>query len=389
MSKPYIYLSPPHMGDEERIKIDEAFASNWLSSVGPHIQAFEEEVAHYVGAQGAVALSSGTAAIHLALRLAGVEAGDYVLCSTFTFIASVNPILYLSGIPVFVDSEPNSWNMSPEALERACEQLAQEGKTPKAAVIVHLYGQSADMDAIMTICNRYGIIVVEDAAESLGTTYRGRHCGTIGHFGIYSFNGNKLITTSGGGMLVSSDPVALRKARHWATQAKEDLPYYEHYEMGYNYRMSNVLAGIGRGQLTVIEGRIAARRAVYQRYRSVLEAYDGIRLISEPTYGRSTCWLTVILVDCKRTGTYPLSIKTALQQNGIESRLVWKPMHLQPMFHSSLYFPHESHLSVSEQLFAQGLCLPSGSNLTSAEQDRVVDVILEHLQQNAIYRQSV
>lgn len=380
-----IYMSSPHLGTAELDYVREAFASNWIAPLGPHVDAFEQELAEAVGASGAVALSSGTAAIHLALRLLGVGAGDRVFCSTLTFVASANPILYQGAEPIFIDSEPDSWNMSPQALARGLEEAERAGALPKAVIVVNLYGQSADLEPILTLCGYYGVPVIEDAAESLGATYKGKASGTLGKFGIYSFNGNKIITTSGGGMLVSDDLKALSKARHWATQARDPARHYQHSEAGYNYRMSNVLAGIGRGQLRVLEERVEARRRVFDMYRERLAEYEGISWMPEAAYGTSTRWLTALTVDPDKCGVSAAEIVDALSAHQIESRPVWKPMHLQPMFTASPYYPHEPAYSVSDRLFEQGLCLPSGSNLTQEQQERVLCVLLSVLQQNSPY----
>lgn len=384
MGSQRIYLSPPHMSGEEMEYIKEAFATNWIAPLGPNVDAFEAELAEYVGARGAVALSSGTAAIHLALRLLGVGPGDVVFCSTLTFIGSVSPVLYLGAVPVFIDSEPASWNMSPAALKRALDAAEKKGKLPKAVIVVDLYGQSADMDPILALCNEYGVPVVEDAAESLGAMYKGKMSGTLGRFGIYSFNGNKIITTSGGGMLVSDDVEAVEKARFWATQARDQAPWYQHSEMGYNYRMSNVLAGIGRGQLKVIEDRVRARREVFRRYNEAFRGFEGVGFMPEATYGRSNRWLTVMTIDRERLGVTPLDVIQALEAENIEARPVWKPMHMQPLFAGCEYYTHEEGVSVADRLFASGVCLPSGSSLTEEEQDRVIQVLRRGL--NSISR---
>ncbi|WP_049765067.1 DegT/DnrJ/EryC1/StrS family aminotransferase [Syntrophothermus lipocalidus] len=363
------------MSGEEMEYIKEAFATNWIAPLGPNVDAFEAELAEYVGAKGAVAVSSGTAAIHLALRLLGVGSGDEVFCSTLTFIGSVNPVLYLGAVPVFIDSEPASWNMSPAALKKAFAAAEKKGKLPKALIVVNLYGQSADMDPILSLCNEYGVPVVEDAAESLGATYKGKMSGTLGRFGVYSFNGNKIITTSGGGMLVSDDLEAIEKARFWATQARDKAPWYQHSEMGYNYRMSNVLAGIGRGQLKVIEDRIKARREIFRRYEEAFRGVEGVGFMPEAPYGRCNRWLTVMTIDKNRLGVTPLDVIRVLESENIEARPVWKPMHLQPLFAACQYFSHAEGASVSDLLFATGICLPSGSSLTEQEQQRVIECI--------------
>ncbi|TMV53141.1 aminotransferase class I/II-fold pyridoxal phosphate-dependent enzyme [Paenibacillus mesophilus] len=355
--------------------IEEALTTNWIAPVGPHVDQFEREISAYVGSPGAAALNSGTAALHLAIKLTGAGPGDRVLCSTLTFAASANPIRYAGAEPVFIDSEPDSWNMSPAALERALHMAKKEGNVPKAVVVVHLYGQCADMEPIMDLCHHYGVPVIEDAAESLGADYKGRASGTIGLMGVYSFNGNKIITTSGGGMLVSADLALVEKARFLAAQARDPAPHYEHSELGFNYRLSNVLAGIGRGQLQVLESRIQARRTVFERYRSALSGIDGIRFAPEAPYGRSTRWLTALTVDAGVTGVSSARIIRASADHNIEARPVWKPMHLQPLYGRCEYVPHGPGDSVSDRLFATGLCLPSGSSLTEDEQQRVIDCI--------------
>jgi len=376
---PRIFLSPPHMSGREETYIREAFASNWIAPLGPHVTAFEKEVAAYAGVKGALAVSSGTAAIHLALRLLGVGQGDIVFCSSLTFIGSVNPVLYLGATPVFIDSEPNSWNMSPVALEKAFLWAEKAGKRPKAVIIVDLYGQSADFDSLLAICNCYGVPVVEDAAEAMGSTYKGKACGTLGKFGIYSFNGNKIITTSGGGMLLSDDTEALEKALFWATQARDKAPWYQHSEMGYNYRMSNIVAAIGRGQLTVLDERVKARREVFQRYKEALGDIPGVRFMPEASYGQANRWLTVMTLDSNYTSITPMQIIKTLEAENIEARPVWKPMHLQPLFAGCMYFTHEEGISISDQLFNSGVCLPSGSSLSIDDQQRVIQIIRRKL----------
>ena len=352
--------------------IKEAFDTNWIAPLGPNVNAFETELAEYVGCRKALAVSSGTAAIHLALRLVGVKAGDVVFCSSLTFIGSVNPVLYQGAVPIFIDSEPESWNMSPAALEKAFAWAEGEGRLPRAVIVVNLYGQSADMEPLLNICNRYGVPVVEDAAESLGDTYKGKASGTWGKFGIYSYNGNKIITTSGGGMLVSEDEEALKKALFWATQARDEAPWYQHSEMGYNYRMSNIAAGIGRGQLRVLDERVQARREVFQRYEEGLGDLAGVEFMPEASFGRANRWLTVMTLDPVVCPAASMDIIRALEVENIESRPVWKPMHLQPLFAGCRYFTHGEEESVSDRLFQQGVCLPSGSSLTEEEQERVI-----------------
>jgi dTDP-4-amino-4,6-dideoxygalactose transaminase len=368
---PKIYLSSPHMGNLEELLLADAFASNWIAPLGPHVDAFEQEFATLVGSPHAVALSSGTAALHLALQLAGVGIGDEVFVSTLTFTASVNPIRYLGATPVFIDSESHSWNMDPALLERALMRRALSNRLPRAVVVVHLYGQSADMDPILEICARWGVPVVEDAAEALGATHRGRAPGTFGQSGIYSFNGNKIITTSGGGMLVTEDAELAAEARKLATQAREPAPHYEHAVVGYNYRLSNLLAAIGRGQLAVLEDRVVARRSNFEFYQRELGDLPGIAFMPEADWGRHTRWLTCLTIDPHRFGADREAVRLALEAENIEARPVWKPMHLQPVFAGF----ESVGGGVAEDLFETGLCLPSGSNLTPEDLARVVSVI--------------
>ncbi|MDI9636404.1 DegT/DnrJ/EryC1/StrS family aminotransferase [Geitlerinema calcuttense] len=366
-----ILLSPPHLSDRELEFVKEAFLTNWIAPVGPHVDAFEQEFCEVVGSPHAAAVSSGTAALHLALRLVGIQPGDEVLCSTLTFIASANPIVYLGATPIFVDSDRLSWNMNPELLQETIEQRAKRGKLPKAVVLVHLYGQSADIDPILQICDRYEIPLIEDAAEALGATYKGRSPGTFGRIGIYSFNGNKIITTSGGGMLVSDDPILVHRARYLATQARDPSPYYQHSEIGYNYRLSNVLAGIGRGQLQVLNERVAARRRNFDIYQQALKHLPGLEFMPEARYGRATRWLTCLTLDPERFGATREQVRLALAQQQIEARPVWKPLHLQPVFNGCECIGGQ----VAETLFERGLCLPSGSNLQETELERVIQTI--------------
>lgn len=367
-----ILLSTPHMGDFEREYIEDAFRSNWVAPLGPNVDAFERELAEYVGIGHAAALISGTAAIHLALRLIGVRPGDAVFCSSLTFVASANPILYEHAVPVFIDSEPQTWNMSPQALERALEDAKRCRALPRAVIVVNLYGQSADMDPILELCNHYGVRVVEDAAESLGATYKGRHSGTLGYLSTYSFNGNKIITTSGGGMLVAHDGELVTKARFLATQARDPAPHYQHSEIGYNYRMSNVLAGIGRGQLRVLEERVSARQAVFARYKQGLMGCETVRWMPEANFGRSTRWLTACTLH---GGIVPMTMIERLAAHRIEARRVWKPMHLQPLFEGARYYEHAPQQDVASDIFEKGVCLPSGSNMTVEQQDRIIEVL--------------
>ena len=374
-----IYLSPPHMGGEELEFIHEAFESNWIAPLGPQVSAFEKEVASYVGTRGALAVNSGTAAIHLGLRLLGVRSGDKVFCSTLTFIGSVNPILYLNAEPVFIDSEPSSWNMSPNALKRALEDAAQNDDLPKAVVVVNIYGQSTDMDPILDLCDEYGVPVLEDAAESLGAFYKGKPSGTFGKYGTFSFNGNKIITTSGGGMLVSNDTEGLEKARFWATQARDPASYYQHSEMGYNYRMSNILAAIGRGQLRVLDDRVKRRREIFDTYKSELGSIPGVGFMPEAEFGKSNRWLTVMTLDPETIKKNPFELVDYLEEQNIESRPVWKPMHLQPLFQGKKYYTHEENRSISDILFKTGICLPSGTAMSQEDLERVIDAIREFL----------
>jgi len=367
-----IFLSPPHMSGNEQFYIKEAFRSNWIAPLGSNVDGFERELAHYNGVKQVEVFNSGTAAIHLALRLLDVRSGDTVFCSSLTFVASVNPILYQGGTPVLIDSEADTWNMSPQALVRALEDAQKQGKLPKAIIVVHLYGQSAQMDELLAIGDAYGIPIVEDAAESLGSTYKGRKSGTLGKFGIFSFNGNKIITTSGGGALLSNDEKALDKATFIATQARDPATHYQHSEIGYNYRMSNILSGIGRAQLEVLDLRVAQRRAVFTTYDEALRNIPGVAFQPELAGTKSNRWLTALTVDPEQTEITPQEIIEHMTEANIEVRPVWKPMHLQPLFEDVPYYPHEVGNSVSDQLFEQGICLPSGTNMSDADQQRVI-----------------
>jgi dTDP-4-amino-4,6-dideoxygalactose transaminase len=370
MNQP-ILLSSPHMGEQELSFVQEAFSTNWIAPVGPHVDAFEQEFCDIVGSSHAAAVSSGTAALHLALRLAGVGVGDEVFCSTLTFVATANPIVYLGAKPVFIDSDRESWNIDPQLVVDALDQRAKQGKLPKAVVIVHLYGQSADIHPILQACNRYDIPLIEDAAEALGATYKDRTPGTFGIMGIYSFNGNKIITTSGGGMLVSEDASLMAKARFLATQARDPFPHYQHSDLGYNYRLSNVLAGIGRGQLQVLADRVAARRHNFALYQQELGDLPGLTFMPEAAYGQSSRWLSCLTIDPKKFGADREQVRLALAAQQIESRPVWKPLHLQPVFSGCETIGG----TVSEQLFESGLCLPSGSNLSNDDLYRVIAAI--------------
>lgn len=367
-----IWMSSPHLGEEESAFVEDAFRTNWIAPLGPHVDAFEKELAAYVGVGHAAAVNSGTAAIHLGLLLLGVKPGDTVFCSSLTFVGSANPISYCGAKPVFIDAEPQTWNMSPQALLRAFEWAKRENRLPRCVVIVNLYGQSADMDALLPICEQFGVPVLEDAAESLGAKYKGRASGGFGRIAIYSFNGNKIITTSGGGMLVSDDAELMARARKLATQAREPAPHYEHTETGFNYRMSNVLAGIGRGQLRVLEDRVCARRGVFERYREAFASRSDIEWMPEPEGHCATRWLSCFTLKGPEADVRRNRIITALERHAIECRPVWKPMHLQPLFKGAPYFSHSQAEDVSASLFERGLCLPSGSNLGDEDIDRVI-----------------
>lgn len=349
----------------------EAFASNYIAPVGPQVEAFEREFAEMVAAKYAAAVSSGTAALHLALRYMGVGPGDEVVCSTFTFVASANAIVYQGAVPVFIDSDASSWNMDPGLLAEFMEARSRAGRLPKAVVLVHLYGQPADIDVIAGICGEYGVALIEDAAEALGAAYKDKAPGTIGRVGIFSFNGNKIITTSGGGMLVSDDEALIKKVRFWATQARDPGVHYEHSELGYNYRMSNVLAGIGRGQLRVLKERVEGKRRIFTAYVQALGDLPGVAFMPEPDFCRSTRWLTCMTVDPTLAGIDRDAIIKALDADNIESRPTWKPMHLQPLYAKNEMIGGK----VSERLFAQGICLPSGTAMSEEDMGRVIGII--------------
>lgn len=369
-----IYLSSPHMGEFEREYVEEAFRSNWIAPIGPNVTSFEEELAAKVGVRAAAALSSGSAALHLAMRVLGVGDGDCVFCSTLTFVASANPILYQNAEPVFIDSEPGSWNMSSEALERALVEAKAQGRLPKAIVVVNLYGQSADMDPLIALADAYNVPIIEDAAESLGARYKGKFSGSFGKVGIYSFNGNKIITTSGGGMLVSDDEELMERVRFLSTQAREPAVHYEHKEVGYNYRLSNILAGVGRGQLRVLDDRVESRRRLFESYKAALADIDGIDWMPEPEWSFSNRWLSVCTMSEALIGPDHDSLMQALNKELIEARPVWKPMHLQPLFKNSKYYSHGNE-SVSDNLYQNGICLPSGSNMSDQDLDRVISTL--------------
>lgn len=369
-----IFLSPPHLGSLETQFLEEAVKSNWITTLGPQVTALERELADYAGMPDAVVLSSGTAALHLGLKVLNVKRGDVVLCSTLTFVASANPILYEGAEAAFVDSNLESWNLSPTALERAVHQVVREGKHPKALVVTDLYGQSADFDSILEICRKHKIAVLEDAAEALGATYKEKKCGSLGDLGVYSFNGNKIITTSGGGAVVSRNKEWIEKIRFWSTQARDPYPHYEHSEVGFNYRMSNLLAAVGRGQLRVLENRVERRREIFSRYQEALKDIEEIHFMPEPTSGRSTRWLTTLSLTPQKN-TKPDDIIRALAEENIESRHVWKPMHRQPLFKNSSYFSHAENQSCSDHLFEWGVVLPSGTQMSDADQDRVIGIV--------------
>ena len=363
-----IWLSAPHLTGEEQKYLKEAFDENWIAPLGPNVNGFEEEICAYTGANACAALSSGTAAIHLALILLGIEENDEVLCSSFTFSATVNPIRYQKAIPIFVDSEKDTWNMSPVLLEEAILNRKSKGKEPKAILLVHLYGMPSKMDELMAISKKYDIPIIEDAAEAIGATYKGKAMGTFGELGIFSFNGNKIITTSGGGALISNNSEYCKKATFLATQARDAAPHYQHSHIGYNYRMSNIVAGIGRGQLEVLDDRVTARRKNFDFYKKELSNIIKILFIDESNGFYSNRWLTTILTDSFETRE---KIRLALEKENIESRPLWKPMHLQPIFQKYPIYGD----GTSEELFQKGLCLPSGSNLTEEELQRIVSSI--------------
>lgn len=372
--KDKIWLSSPHMGGTELKYIHEAFDQNWVAPLGPNVNNFEEDLKKYLKKDLEVAaLSAGTAALHLALIILGVKSGDEVICQTFTFSATANPITYVGATPIFVDSEAETWNMCPQALEKAINERIAQGKKPKAIIVVHLYGMPAKLNEITEIANRYEIPLIEDAAEALGSTFKGQKCGTFGEMSILSFNGNKIITTSGGGALVCKTKEQKDKAVFLSTQARDNAPHYQHSEIGYNYRMSNISAGIGRGQMKVLNDRIEARRKNHQFYLNLFENFEGVTVFNEPNSDYfSNHWLSAIVIDEEKAGFNREQLRLALDQENIESRPLWKPMHLQPIFESAPYFGG----NVAEELFKNGLCLPSGSNLNEEDLERIKNVIL-------------
>lgn len=361
-----IYLSSPHMSDEgyERKYIDEAFETNWIAPLGANVDGFERELSEKVGAKHAAALSSGTAAIHMALKAVGVEKDDIVFCQSLTFSATVNPVIYQNATPVFIDSDYKTWNMDPNLLEEAFKKYPKV----KAVLVVHLYGNSADLDSIVEICKRHNVPLIEDAAESLGTTYKGKYTGTFGDFGIYSFNGNKIITTSGGGMLVSDNEERIAKVRFWATQARDKARHYQHSELGYNYRMSNIVAGIGRGQLKVLDQRIAKKKYIFEFYKRELGELEGVKFMPENEWDKPNYWLTCITLSGK---VKPIDIIEALEKDNIESRPIWKPMHMQPFYEGYDFIGKD----VARNIFENGICLPSDTKMTDDDLNRVCGII--------------
>ncbi|GAB6467794.1 MULTISPECIES: DegT/DnrJ/EryC1/StrS family aminotransferase [Bacillus] len=361
-----IFLSSPHMSDEgyEMHYVKEAFDTNWIAPLGENVNGFERELAEKVGSKEAAALSSGTAAIHLALKAAGVGEGDIVFCQTLTFSATANPIIYQNATPVFIDSDYETWNMCPKALEEAFKKYPNV----KAVIVVHLYGLSADMDKIVELCKKYDVALIEDAAESLGTYYKGKHTGSFGDYGIFSFNGNKIITTSGGGMLVSNNEERISKVRFWATQSRDQARHYQHSELGFNYRMSNVVAGIGRGQLKVLDQRVRKKRYIFDFYKRELGCLEGIELMPSNDWNEPNYWLSSMTLNGK---IRPIDVMEALEKENIESRPVWKPMHLQPFFKQYDFVGTD----VSEKLFENGVCLPSDTKMTEADLERIVKII--------------
>ncbi|UPL49764.1 DegT/DnrJ/EryC1/StrS family aminotransferase [Hymenobacter sublimis] len=367
-----LFLSPPHLGRHELNYLHKAIEDNWVAPAGPNLDGFERDICEFTGAQHCVALTSGTAAIHLGLRLLGVGPGDEVLCPSFTFVATANPILYLGATPVFIDSEAETWNICPQRLREALEELRRQNRRPKALILVHLYGMPARLREVLAIAAEFEVPVLEDAAEALGSRYEGQPLGTFGQVGVFSFNGNKILTTSGGGALVTNTSDWARKTRFWATQAKDVAPYYQHSELGYNYRLSNLLAGIGRGQMELLEDRVKKRREIFAWYQKHLANIPGLRFgPTEPAGGRSNRWLTTLLLDPEETSVTPEQLRLHLETHNIESRPLWKPLHQQPLFAATPVFGG----SISADLFARGLCLPSGTAMIDADLQRVSSAI--------------
>lgn len=369
-----ILLSSPHMSGNEQKYIGNAFKENWIAPLGPNVNQFELDIAAYAGVKGASVTSSGTGAIHLALDILGVKQGDSVFCSTFTFVASANPALYLGADITFIDSEVETWNMSPFALERALSDAKKIGKLPKAIIVVNLYGQSAQMDELLEIANSYNVPIIEDAAESLGAEYKGKKSGTLGKIGIYSFNGNKIITTSGGGVLISDDEEIIARSRFLATQARDEAPHYQHSVVGYNYRMSNILAGVGIAQLQVLDERVTRRREIFDTYYQELAGIEGVQFMPELNGTKSNRWLTTLTIDQKIIQLNPYEIMDKMNEANIETRALWKPLHMQPLFkENKFYKDKENEESIASELFANGICLPSGSNMNQQDQMRVIE----------------
>lgn len=371
LSNKRVYLSPPHIDGREREYLLQAFDSNWITTLGPHVDAFENEICAMTGMKYAAALSSGTAALHLALLMIGVGSGDEVICSDLTFAASANSIAYLGASPVFIDSDLVTWNMDPALLAEELLDREKTGRLPKAAIIVDLYGQCADYAPILAICARHGLLVIEDAAEALGASYQGKAAGKFGEMGVFSFNGNKIITTSGGGMLVSNNPEFIQRAKFLSTQARDPAPHYQHSRIGYNYRLSNLLAAVGRGQLARLPEKISRRKEIKSTYKNALGEMPGMEFMPDASYGEPNHWLTVILITPELFGADREAVRLALETENIESRPVWKPMHMQPVFKEC----RKRGGKVAEGIFEKGLCLPSGSSLSEADQARVIDVI--------------
>ena len=369
-----IYLSPPHLGGNEIEFIKDALDSNWIAPLGPHVDAFENEVATYVDIENAVALSSGTAALHLALRLCNIKPGDKVFCSDLTFVSCANVILYENAIPVFIDSDWETWTMCPNALQQAFDAAAKQNQLPKAVIVTDLYGQSADYDALTSICDHYNVPIIEDAAEAVGGVYKNKKCGHFGKMAVLSFNGNKIMTTSGGGMLLSDDAQLIAKARFLSAQARDNAVHYEHSELGYNYRMSNILAALGRGQLQNLDGHISACKKIFKNYVKELSDLPGIEFFSIADYGQPNYWLSVCLIDPSKAGIHKAEIIDLLEENNIESRPVWKPMHLQPLYKDSQFFAIDEPC-ISSTVFENGLCLPSGVSLANDQQNQVIALI--------------
>jgi dTDP-4-amino-4,6-dideoxygalactose transaminase len=375
LNMPRIYLSPPHLGGSEQQAIAEAIATNWITALGPQVDAFERTLSRLHGGRAVVAVISGTAALHLSTRLAGVQPGDEVICQSLTFAATANPIRYLGARPVFIDSEPDSWNLDPDLVAEAIVERRRAGARVKAVIAVHLYGMPARLDRLADVCRAHGVVLIEDGASSLGSLWDGQAVGTFGEFGIVSFNGNKIITTSGGGALIASDPARIEEARYLANQARDPAPHYQHSTIGYNYRLSNLLGAFGNAQLALLDARVARRRAIFDGYRERLGDLPGVSFQPEPARARSNRWLSVILIDPGASGgiTHE-SARLELERHDIESRLLWKPMHLQPVFAD---FPSYNR-GVADGLFDRGLCLPSGSSLSDADLDRIAEILRRH-----------